>query len=665
MHLLLACQPPFAGRSMNLLARGRNKSRVGLLGPICTACCFFGFYVDWARGDDSTIERLHYAHEVFGRFCYDCHGSDAQEANLNIESLLTKRPLIKNHDDWKRIIEILEMGAMPPAEMPQPKAIERDNLLAVLDEQIVRYDFSTIDNPGFEPMRRLTHRQFNNTIRDLFGADLKPADRFPEEMAGQSGFDNSANTLFLQSSLMERYIAAAEGILARALPEQPTTEVHRQTRQLIFVAEPGKQLDATQAATKVLRRFLLRAYRRPPTSDEVESVVKLYQQAASSGQDYHESIRSVLPAILISPKFLFRIEAEGQSDEPYRINDWELASRLSYFLWNSMPDEELFELAKQGDLSDPEVLKTQVERMLAGPKADELGVAFAGQWFSTRLIGGRIRLDPIDNPWCTDSLMEAMREETAMFFTHLLRADRPISELVDCDYTFMNEELAKTLYKRSDIEGVEMRKVPLYDRNRGGIMTQPAVLTVTSSHFDTNPIKRGIFVLDQLLGIPPPPPPPDAGELEENIRRNRKLSFREKLELHSSDATCRACHTQIDPFGFSLENFDYFGRWRDFYGRRQAIDNTAQITSGATFAGPAGLKEFLLTSRHEELVRQTSSKLLAYALGRQIDYYDEPALRKIETALEKNDYRFQTLLLEVVNSYPFQYRKNPEQEALQ
>jgi len=227
----------------------------------------------------------------------------------------------------------------------------------------------------------------------------------------------------------------------------------------------------------------------------------------------------------------------------------------------------------------------------------------------------------------------------------------------------MNEELARTLYRIDGIEGSQMQRVSLDDPNRGGLLSQPAVLTVTSSFFDTSPIKRGIFVLDALLGTPPPPPPPDAGEISPKLRRNRKLSFREKLELHSSDASCRACHAQIDPFGFALENFDYFGRWRENYGRRQPIDNTARLSSGASFEGPAGLKEFLLESRYDELVRQVAAKLLAYALGRQLDYYDEPALREIEAELEANEFRFQTLLQAVVSSYPFQYRKNPLEEA--
>lgn len=618
-----------------------------------------------ARGDDLEAPSDHARHtsKLFENYCFDCHSNDATEANLNIENLLKNRPLIRNRSQWQRIFQVLELGAMPPDYMPQPTEIEREHLLTELDAEIVRFDYSQIDNPGYEPARRLTHRQFNNTIRDLFGVDVKPADRFPEELTGRSGFDNSANTLFLQPSLMERYIAAAEGVIARVLPEKPTTAEHLRTREVVLIAQPGEATSEDDAAQAVLDRFLLRAYRRPPTTDELASVLRLYDRARGEGLDFEDAIRSVLSAILISPKFLFRIEASGPVTEAYRVSDWELASRLSYFLWASMPDDELFELAERGALSDEGVLAKQVRRMLADPKALELGHSFAAQWFSTRLVGNRIRLDPIDNPWCTDTLMDAMRDETAMFFVSLLRDNRPISELVGANYTYLNEELARTLYRIDGVEGVEMRRVELNDPNRGGILSQPAVLTVTSSHFDTSPIKRGIFVLDQLLGTPPPPPPPDAGEISPKIEEIEDLSYREKLELHSSDASCRACHAQIDPFGFALENFDYFGRWRDYYGRRQTIDNSALLESGARFSGPSGLKNFLLSARHEEMVRQATQKLLAYALGRQLEYYDEPAIRAIEASLEADDYRFQTLLQGIVASYPFQYRKHPTQEG--
>jgi hypothetical protein len=327
-------------------------------------------------------------------------------------------------------------------------------------------------------------------------------------------------------------------------------------------------------------------------------------------------------------------------------------------MWASMPDDELFDLAARGELHQPDVLTAQVKRMLADPRADTLGEVFAGQWLNTQLIGTRIRLDPIDNPWCTDSLMSAMRAETSMFFMSLLRENRKIDELIDADYTFVNEELARTLYKMEGIDGDHMRRISIDDANRGGILGQPGVLTVTASHMNTSPVKRGVFILDSVLGTPPPPPPPDAGTLNEELRENERLTFREKLEKHASDRACQACHATMDPVGIALENFDYFGRWRAKY-RKKPINTSAVMPDGTTFTGPADVKNWILEKRHDELVRQVASKMLAYALGRQLEYYDEPAIQKIVARLEADKFRFQTLLEAIVTSYPFQYRKNP------
>ena len=611
---------------------------------------------------------------AFEEFCTGCHGPDVEEAGLNFADLLPQQPIVRNRDTWHRVMQMLEMGRMPPEDEIQPSDAERGELIKGLDQAVNQFDYSTIDDPGFEPMRRLTHQQYNNTIRDLFGVDLKPAERFPSELSGASGFDNSANTLFLQSSLMERYIAAAEGVVDEALPAEPTTDEHRATRDLIFVARPDNSTNEDEAAEKVLRRFLLRAFRRPPSDEEIKAYLGRYEEVRSAGQSFEEAMKQVLSAVLISPKFLLRIEAGQETDQSYRVSDWELATRLSYFMWASMPDDELFDLAAQDKLHEPEVLAAQVTRMLEDPRAETFGDVFAAQWLSTRLVGTRIRLDPIDNAWCTDTLMAAMREETAMFFVSLLRENRSISELIDADYTFVNEELATTLYKLEGIEGDHMRRISVEDPNRGGILGHASVLAVTSSRKQTSPIKRGIFVLETVLGTPPPPPPPDAGKLDPKLRRNRKLSLREKLEQHSTDATCRACHAKIDPMGFAMENFDYFGRWRDTYrrrrGRRKSAQNTpikpidvsAALPDGTTFAGPSGLKKVILERRHDDLVRQVTSKMLAYGLGRQLDYYDETAIRKIVAELEEDEFRFQTLLQSIVKSYPFQYRKNPSEE---
>ena len=373
------------------------------------------------------------------------------------------------------------------------------------------------------------------------------------------------------------------------------------------------------------------------------------------------------------------------------MTDWELASRLSYFLWSSMPDQALFDLAARGELDDPAVLRAQVDRMLADPRANTLGDVFAGQWLGFHHVGTRVRLDPIDHPWCTDTLMTAMRDETSMFFMSLLRDDMPIDVLIDADYTFANEELAATLYGRDDVEGDRMRRVSLDDPNRGGIIAHPSVLALTSNYMDTSPVKRGTYVLGTILGTPPPEPPPNAGILSEEVAQMENMSFREKIEMHSQNEYCRGCHSRIDPIGFSLENFDAFGRWRERYEFRERVETAEEadesfefqtekspepiwihlkhirkpifaegnLPGGAGFDGPAGLKRAILTTRHHDLVRQVTTKMLSFALGRQLEYYDEPAVRKIIAALEADEYRFRTLLQEIVTSYPFQYKKKP------
>lgn len=608
----------------------------------------------------TAVDRLR---PMLEKHCTECHGVDVQEGRLNFDELLTHKPLVRDREVWRRVMQLLQMAVMPPDYASSiPNDEERRSILAQLDRSITKFDYSSIDDPGYIPLHRLTHREYDNTIRDLLGVDLKPAARFPTELTGSSGFDNTANTLSLQPALMERYVAAAERVIELALPEEPTTADQRTTHELIFVAKPDEETTDIEAAAKVLRRFLMRAYRRPPTDDEVSAVCDRYEEIRRTGKDFEPAIRHVLPAVLISPNFLFHVEETVDGTEPYRISDWDLASRLSYFMWTTMPDDELFELASANSLHEPKVLSAQVARMLADDKADTLGDAFAGQWLSTQLIGTRIRLDPIDNPWCTDSLMSAMRAETSMFFMSLLRENRSIDELIDARYTFVNEELANTLYKIEGIEGQQMRRVSLDDPIRGGIIGQPGVLTVTASHKQTSPVKRGVFILANVLGTPPPPPPPNAGKFNDELAENDRLTFREKLQKHASDSTCRSCHATLDPIGVAMENFDYFGRWRDRYGRKRPIVSVASLPDGTQFSGPTDVKKWILEERHDDLVRQVTSKLLTYALGRQLEYYDEPAIQKIVARLEKDDYRFQTLLNEIVTSYPFQYRKNPSED---
>ena len=629
------------------------------------------------------------------RYCYRCHGPQTQTAGINLATLVTQRPLVRNRETWTRVIEALDEGKMPPAgARPLPAEVRR-RMASMLHRDIEEFDYSTLDDPGFELMRRLTHTEYDNTVRDLFGVALNVTDRFPDELTGSSGFENSSNTLFLQPALMERYIAAAERVVELALPAEPTDVRHRASRDLVFVAAPGDGLGEADAAEAVLERFLGRAYRRPATAGELDQALAQYRSGRAAGLEHEVAVKRVLQAILISPKFLLRVERGRAGADSFRVDDWELASRLSYFLWASMPDQELFDIAARGGLRDAATLRAQVTRMLADRRADTLGTVFAAQWLGFQHVGTRIWLDPIDNPWCTATLMTAMRDESSLFFLSLLRENRPIRNLIDADYTYVNEELAGTLYGMDGVRGEHMRRVALDDPNRGGVIGQPSILALTSNYKETSPVKRGNYVLDVLLGTPPPSPPPNAGVLSEEVADLRGLSFREKLEMHSSNETCRACHSRIDPIGFSLENFDYFGRWRDTYDFRQRVEDPAEadetiefqtetspdpivrhfknthrviaadgsLPDGTSFAGPAGLKRALLENRHDDLVRQVVSKMLSYALGRQLEYYDEPAVRRIIAALEADGYRFQTLLQEIVAGYPFRYKKNRVEET--
>ena len=598
------------------------------------------------------------------KYCVDCHGNDSSSGELNLEELLTESPIVKSRKQWINVIEQTKNHVMPTEDGLQPDREDRKTIVLALHHAIHNFDYSDMRDPGFEATRRLTHREYSNTVRDLFGIEIDVVGRFPDDLTATSGFDNSANSLFIQPLLMERYIGIAEYVVMSALPLQPQGAAEEAARKRFFKDRPSSSGEVKQAATRLLEKFLLRAFRRPPTPGEVQRYVRPVVAAVQSGTDYESAIRSSLQTILISPSFLLLTESiRGTESEPYRASDWELASRLSYFLWASMPDDELFELAAAGRLRDNNVLKQQVDRMINDPKADTLGTVFASQWLGSQHLGVRMRLDPIDNPWCTESLMTAMRDETSMFFNHLVRQNRPITELINADYTFLNQELAK-LYNIQGVQGAKMRLVKLEDtKRRGGIFGQGSLLAVTSAPYRTSPVSRGHWILDNVLGTPPPPPPPNVSELPEEIEENRRLSFREKLELHRSKPNCYACHSQMDPLGFSLEQYDWFGRYRTRRGR-QRIDPKGQLPNGTEFTGLAGLKQVIVEQRRDDLVRQMSQKMLSYALGRQLEYYDEPAIRQIVSNVMAENDQMQTLLQEVVLSFPFQYKMNrPSQVA--
>lgn len=610
------------------------------------------------EADRMAVAQLNFQQAIFPLLkthCVRCHGTESQEGDLDLEKAATELPFVRNKRLWTSVAEHTKNRVMPPEDEDQPSDPERRTIAAWLEGELANFDYSQIDDPGYEPARRLTHQEYSNTVRDLLGIPLRVTDKFPIDLSGTSGFDNSANTLFVQPLLLERYLAAADEVVRQALPEKIVTPEHQRSWQRVFFTSSDLAGSEESAANQILSRHLSRAYRRPATAQELTQALRQYRRARQSGDSFALSIKSVIRASLISPKFLMKFEATRTSDQAYQINDWELANRLAYFLWASMPDDELFRLAKARKLSNPAVLTEQVNRMLAEPGAHTLGTIFAAQWLGFQHLGTRVRADPIDNPWCTDSLMDAMKSESAMFFTSLIRDNQPLQKLVDAQYTYLNEELAKH-YQLPDIKGNKMRRVALNTVNRGGIFTQGSLLAVTSFPGRTSPVLRGKWILEDVLGTPPPPPPPNVSEFSDEVDRRRSLTRRQKLELHRQQPNCYACHSQIDPLGFSLENYDWFGRFKT-RARRRPIDATGQLPDGTKFTGPAGLKKVILEKRLDDLTRQLTQKMLAYALGRQLEYYDELAVRQIIARLTSDQYRFRTLIHAIVQSYPFRYKK--------
>lgn len=430
------------------------------------------------------------------------------------------------------------------------------------------------------------------------------------------------------------------------------------SRDKLFSCQPSGVAAEDQAcAREILSRLARSALRRSVNDDELVGLMAFYSSGSEQG-GFDRGIQLALRAILVDPEFLFRIEAEPDDLPPaaaYRISDVELASRLSFFLWSSIPDEELLALAEQGTLSDPAILSAQVRRMLADSRSAALIENFAGQWLYLRNLPS-LRPDPDAFPEFDENLREAFREETELFVAHLLRKDSNVLELLTADYSFLNERLARH-YGIEGVYGNHFRKVSFDDELRGGLLGQGSILAATSYPNRTSPTLRGKWVLDNLLGAPPPPPPPNIPDLEDSDTVSAR-SVRERLEAHRTNPVCASCHSRMDPFGLALEPFDAIGGIRSHDGL-ELIDASATLPDGTAFVGPAGVREYLLGSE-ERFVATLAKKLLTYGLGRGLEDYDPPAVRRIVKSAAEDDYRWSSIVLGIVESVPFQMRRSEE-----
>jgi hypothetical protein len=731
--------------------------------------------------------------------CIECHNAKVQKGDISLHIYHDEASVLKDRKVFENVLEKVRAGEMPPKKKPRPAKADADEFIHSIERIFYRHDLTVPLDPGHVTVRRLNRTEYDNTIRDLVGVDVSPADDFPSDDVGQ-GFDNIGDVLSISPVLMERYLSAADMVMEKAIPIKPLPPVHHYVdgvflepalhegalpknthrpmkvnqefftsyhvpddgeftfRARVYPEHPDdegqpavialtidhkyvQKFDVSEGTNKnrtvletkvmltpgqhvfgiklvsswendpnwvlrvrnlewdgppdtrphsertllecdaslphheqtrqVLKRFAFRAYRRPVTDAELDRLTNLAEQAEAGGAKWKAAIQLAMEGVLISPKFLFRLELDDRptSPGPHPIDEFQLASRLSYFLWSSMPDQELFDLAGKNELTAN--LEAQVRRMLADPRSRAITDNFAIQWLQLRRLKN-FSPDPQDFPHFDEKLRSAMLTETTMFFQNIIQEDRSILDLIDADYTFVNQRLAdhyglsQKVFPRNAIGkgrrykvNDEFVRVQLADHVRGGVLTQASVLCVTSNPTRTSPVKRGKFVLEQILGVPPPPPPPNVPQLPSDAKAISSGSLRHRMEEHRANPVCANCHEHMDGIGFAFENFNAIGeyRWKD---GDFDIDPSGTMPEGSSFKGVVELKA-MLGQKKDLFSRCLTKKLMTYALGRGVEYYDQRAVEKIVSALESNDYKFSTLVIGIAKSDPFRLCRGKEQ----
>ncbi|PAY18974.1 hypothetical protein CKO51_13535 [Rhodopirellula sp. SM50] len=578
--------------------------------------------------------------------CVVCHSGDDFEGEVSFDRFEDSANIQDNYEFWEKVLRLVVEHQMPPADQTQPTADEIASLGQAIELEFNAFDCTSVKRPGRVTIRRLNKSEYNNTIRDLLGLDLHLADNFPSDDVAH-GFDNVGDVLTIPPILFEKYLEAAATIAEKALADE-------QAKKRVLPREAASDDEQVAVARENVRQFASRAFRRPITEDESERLFAIMRNAFERGAPRDEIFQTVVAAILINPNFLFRVEQDPALDDEDGIralDGYELATRLSYFLWSSMPDERLFELAASGELTNKEVLSAEAKRMLADPKSQALVDNFAGQWLQLRDVS-LLMPDPVRFPDFDEPLRRAMRRETETFFEQLIRQDRSVLEFLDADYTYVNERLARH-YGIDSIQGDSFQQVSL-PAGRRGVLTHSSILMLTSNPTRTSPVKRGKWILENFLAEPPPPPPADVPDLEEG---GEVLgSLREQMEQHRANESCAVCHRKMDALGFGMENFDAVGAYRERDGAYE-IDASGELPGGVEFDGADELMQILVQEKRQQFCKCLASKLLTYALGRGLTSYDRCTVNSALAAMENDGYRFSSLVQAIVTSDPFTMRE--------
>jgi hypothetical protein len=574
-------------------------------------------------------------------YCLECHSNRRSKGGLNFETALKDPGGADATLKWKQAIANVGAHDMPPDSADQPPEDEREKFLKALEQ--VKYMANK--DPGPFIIRRLTKSEYGNTLHDLLAVDAGLAAELPDEVAGQ-GYLNSLSPL-----QTEQYLSIANAALA------VTTPAAVARRKELLGAAPAKGVKARDAATAVAERLARLAFRRPVGAEEIAPLMAVFDLGQSKKLSYTASLTLMLKAVLVSPQFLFITPAAMEANKGIQpLDDHQLASRLSYLIWATMPDAELSALADAGKLHEPEVLRAQVKRLVSHKKSRALFDGFGAQWLGVGELKS-LTFDQKKFPQMTPQLRQSMYDEARLYFDVMVRENRPVVDFIASDFTFANATLAQHYGLPGKLKGEQLQRVQLADARRGGVLTMGGVLASTSFPSRTSAVKRGVWVLEQMLGEHVPPAPPNVPELEkQNAQKIAGMTLRQRTELHRTNAVCANCHKILDPIGFGLENFDAIGRWREKDEAGGAIDAAGELPSGQRFTTPQELKG-ILAGRKEALARSLLHKLLAYALCRQLEGYDEVVMDDLMGQLAKDEYRVQSILVAVVTSYPFMNRK--------
>jgi hypothetical protein len=584
---------------------------------------------------------------LLGQSCIDCHDSDLAKGDIDFAKLSTPGNERLDIRLWLKVREQLRAGTMPPANKTPISDADKQALLSWIDQNEQALANAPVGEPGTARTRRLNREEYSNTVRDLFGIQSRPGDKFPTDGSGGEGFNNNADTLSISPLLVEKHFIAAGEVIDEVWSNNTL-------RSRLLAPVYSDKLPGDLGGDLALRPFLLRALRHIPSEDTVQKHLNILRAVLKSGGNWDDAMKAMFKSVLISPQFIFLEEAPAPDAKPRRLNHFETATRLSYFLWSTTPDDELLSLAVQQKLHDPAVLTQQTRRLLAHPNAKAFVKNFAGQWLRFEDIHDKATPDPRKFPGFNGKVRLALYNEIFHYLENILLKNGNVLELLDSNYTYLNQTLA-THYGIPDVQGEEFRQVKFTDNKRGGLTTMGGFLALTSYPQRTSPVLRGKWVLEQLMGTPPPPPPPNVGGLPEDDRNLKEGTLRQRLEAHRDKPACIGCHVRLDPPGFALENFSPTGQWRDNENGKP-LDTSGDMPGNRPFTTPAEFRKILMHDK-DLFVRSLTTRLLGYSLDRGLEVQDQPTLLRLEKILRDNHYHIEPLIIAVTQSHPFLWRK--------